>query len=263
MSELREACLQLAIEAGQAIMAIYRQDFAVEAKADDSPLTQADLAAHRILYAGLRALTPDIPVLSEEGADIAWSTRRAWTRHWLVDPLDGTREFVKKNGEFTVNIALIDGDRPVLGVVHAPALGDLSWYAEVGLGSFGRVGDSTRPLHCRQPATRPLRVAASRSHLDARTAAFLERMGESERVGLGSSLKFCRIAEGAADLYPRFGPTSEWDTAAGQCVLEAAGGAVLRLDGRALDYNRKESLLNPDFIAIGDADLPWQAWLDD
>lgn len=262
MSELREACLQLAIAAGAAILAIYRQDFAVEAKADDSPLTQADLAAHRLLLEGLRRLTPDLPVLSEEGADIPWATRRQWTRYWLVDPLDGTREFVKKNGEFTVNIALIDDAAPVLGVVHAPALDGLSWVAEAGQGSWQRSGEQARRLRCRQPASAPLRVAASRSHLDARTAAFLDRLGPCERLGLGSSLKFCRIAEGVADLYPRFGPTSEWDTAAGQCVLEAAGGAVLRLDGSRLDYNRKDSLLNPDFIALGDAQLPWRDWLD-
>lgn len=262
MTELREACVHLARQAGDAIMAIYRQDFAVETKGDDSPLTQADLAAHRVLVAGLSALTPDIPVLSEEGADIPWSRRQTWPRHWLVDPLDGTREFIKKNGEFTVNIALIEHGRPLLGVVYAPALSELAWVGEAGIGAMRRQGDQEDVIRCRQPACAPLRVAASRSHLDARTAAFLERLGECERVGLGSSLKFCRIAEGAADLYPRFGPTSEWDTAAGQCVLEAAGGAVLRLDASVLDYNRKDSLLNPDFIALGDAGLPWREWLD-
>lgn len=265
--DLRDACIQLSITAGAAIMAIYRQDFSVETKADDSPLTQADLAAHRILLAGLQELVPGIPVLSEEAADIPWAQRQAWRRYWLVDPLDGTREFIKKNGEFTVNIALIDNHQPVLGVVYAPALAEGSgpgplWHAERGVGAFARVGDSERRIQCRQPAKAPLQVAASRSHLDERTAAFLQRMGEVERVGLGSSLKFCKIAEGKADLYPRFGPTSEWDTAAGQCILEAAGGSVRRLDASVLDYNRKDSLLNPDFIAIGDAHLPWQEWLD-
>lgn len=262
MSELRETCARLAREAGEAIMVIYRQDFTVETKDDNSPLTQADLAAHRILVAGLSALTPDIPVLSEEAADIPWSQRQHWQRHWLVDPLDGTREFIKKNGEFTVNIALIERGRPVLGVVYAPALPQLLWCGERDHGAFLQQGEQTRAIRCRQPATAPLRVAASRSHLDARTAAFLQRMGECERQGLGSSLKFCRLAEGAVDLYPRFGPTSEWDTAAGQCVLEAAGGQVLRLDGSVLDYNHKESLLNPDFIALGDSTLPWREWLD-
>ena len=261
MSGLREGCVALSLAAGAAILEVYAQDFPVEMKADDSPLTQADMAAHRIIVAGLRSLAPDIPVLSEEDADIPWSVRRTWARHWLVDPLDGTREFVKKNGEFTVNIALIEDGRPVLGVVYAPVL-DYLLHAEAGAGAFLRQPGGDVGAFTRLPATSPLRVAASRSHLDPRTAAALERMGDTERHGLGSSLKFCRIAEGRMDVYPRFGPTSEWDTAAAQCVLEAAGGVVLRLDGTPLDYNRKENILNPDFIALGDVDLPWRDWLD-
>jgi 3'(2'), 5'-bisphosphate nucleotidase len=260
VSGLRNGCVALSLAAGAAILEVYAQDFPVEMKADDSPLTQADMAAHRIIVAGLRSLAPDIPVLSEEDADIPWSVRRTWARHWLVDPLDGTREFVKKNGEFTVNIALIEDGRPVLGVVYAPVTGYLL-HAEAGVGAFLRQDGRDMAITTRRPATTPLRVAASRSHLDARTAAALERMGDTERHGLGSSLKFCRIAEGRMDVYPRFGPTSEWDTAAAQCVLEAAGGAVLRLDGTPLDYNRKENILNPDFIALGDVDLPWRDWL--
>ncbi|GAB2495582.1 3'(2'),5'-bisphosphate nucleotidase CysQ [Arenimonas alkanexedens] len=260
MSPRQEACIALAYEAGAAILAVYAQDFEVQHKDDASPLTQADLAAHRIIVAGLRALTPDIPVLSEEDADVPWSLRQTWPRHWLVDPLDGTREFVKRNGEFTVNIALIEANRPVLGVVYAPVSG-LLLHAAAGEGAWCRTATGDVAVSSRRPATAPLRVAASRSHLDPRTAAALERMGQTERIGLGSSLKFCRIAEGQADVYPRFGPTSEWDTAAAQCVLEAAGGAVLRLDGQPLDYNRKASLLNPDFIALGDASLPWRDWL--
>ena len=262
MSALREACIELAREAGAAIMQIYAQDFAVESKSDDSPLTAADLASHRIICAGLSALAPEVPVLSEESADIAWDERRRWSSYWLVDPLDGTREFVKKNGEFTVNIALIDDGAPVLGVVYAPALNYLA-HAERGVGAFVRDGSADVALMTQQPAPTPLRVAASRSHLDARTAAALEKMGATERIGMGSSLKFCRIAEGRIDVYPRFGPTSEWDTAAGQCVVEAAGGAVLRLDGTVLRYNSKESLLNPDFIVLGDTNLSWRGWLDD
>jgi 3'(2'), 5'-bisphosphate nucleotidase len=261
VSELREACLRLATAAGAAILEVYAQDFDVEHKDDNSPLTQADLASHRIIVEGLRALAPDIPVLSEEDADIPWSVRRTWNRHWLVDPLDGTREFVKKNGEFTVNIALVEDGVPVLGVVYAPVF-DYLLHAERGAGAFLREAGGDIALLTRRPATAPLRVAASRSHLDERTAAALQRMGETERHGLGSSLKFCRIAEGRIDVYPRFGPTSEWDTAAAQCVLEGAGGVVLRLDGRPLDYNRKENILNPDFIALGDAGLPWREWLD-
>lgn len=261
MTDLREACITLARAAGAAILEVYARDFAVEAKDDDSPLTQADLASHRIISEGLRRLDPAIPVLSEEGADIGWEERRTWPRYWLVDPLDGTREFVKKNGEFTVNIALVDGHRPVLGVVYAPVF-DYLLHGTAGEGAWLREQGRDIALATRRPATTPLRVAASRSHLDPRTAAFLERLGEAERHGLGSSLKFCRIAEGRVDVYPRFGPTSEWDTAAAQCVLEAAGGAVLDLDGQPLQYNRKESLLNPDFIALGDATLPWRQWLE-
>ena len=260
MSIDHRAVVDIAIAAGAAIMGIYSQDFAVEHKDDRSPLTAADLASHHLIVDGLRRLTPELPVLSEESASIAWEERRGWTRYWLVDPLDGTREFVKKNGEFTVNIALIENGETVFGVVYAPALEELH-YGIRGVGAFVRDGDEDVPILSRKPASPPLRVAASRSHLDERTAAAMRRMGEVESQGLGSSLKFCRIAEGRMDVYPRFGPTSEWDTAAAQCVLEAAGGAVLTLDGQPLRYNHKESLLNPDFIALGDAGLPWRDWL--
>ncbi|MBS0194668.1 MAG: 3'(2'),5'-bisphosphate nucleotidase CysQ [Proteobacteria bacterium] len=253
-------CIALARRAGAAIMEIYAQDFDVQAKDDHSPLTAADLASHRIICDGLAALTPQVPILSEESKATEWAIRRDWQRYWLVDPLDGTREFVKKNGEFTVNIALIEHGEPVLGVVYAPAM-DYLVHGERGIGAFVRDGERDVELATQRPAPRPLRVAASRSHLDARTAAALEKMGPVERVGMGSSLKFCRIAEGRMDVYPRFGPTSEWDTAAAQCVLEAAGGAVLTLDGQSLRYNTKDSLLNPDFIALGDANLPFRNWL--
>lgn len=251
----------IARRAGAAIMAIYAQDFAVEAKADASPLTAADMASHRIICDGLAALTPEVPILSEESKATDWELRRHWQRYWLVDPLDGTREFVKKNGEFTVNIALIEEGVSVLGVVYAPAL-DYLVHGERGVGAFVRDGEREIELTTQRPPPSPLRVAASRSHLDARTAAALEKMGPTDRIGMGSSLKFGRIAEGRIDVYPRFGPTSEWDTAAAQCVLEAAGGVVLTLDGQPLRYNTKDSLLNPDFIALGDASLAWRNWLD-
>ena len=255
-------CIALARRAGAAIMEIYAQDFDVESKSDDSPLTAADMASHRIICDGLEALTPDVPILSEESKTTEWSVRGAWKRYWLVDPLDGTREFVKKNGEFTVNIALIENGESVLGVVYAPAM-DYLVHGERGVGAFLRDGERDVELVTQRPAPNPLRVAASRSHLDARTAAALEKMGPTERIGMGSSLKFGRIAEGRIDVYPRFGPTSEWDTAAAQCVLEAAGGVVLKLDGEPLRYNTKESVLNPDFIALGDASLNFRAWLGD
>jgi len=261
-SAFLEPVIVLCRRAGDAILEVYAQDFAVEHKDDRSPLTAADRAAHQILVEGLHALPDALPVLSEESAEIAWETRRAWQRYWLVDPLDGTREFVKRNGEFTVNVALIDNGVPLLGVVFAPALSHLC-FAAAGEGAYMRAanGQDIR-LDSRRPAPRPLRVAASRSHRDARTQALLDRLGEREEVGLGSSLKFCRIAEGRIDFYPRFGPTSEWDTAAAQCVLEEAGGIVIDTQGQRLSYNQKASLINPDFLALGDPALNWRSWLD-
>jgi 3'(2'), 5'-bisphosphate nucleotidase len=262
MSNSLEAVIDLARQAGAAILEVYAEDFEVMHKSDRSPVTAADKAAHHLLVDGLSRLDGGYPVLSEEAAKAPWAERSAWPRYWLVDPLDGTREFVKRNGEFTVNVALIDGNDPVLGVVHAPAL-DYMVFAERGKGAYMRAanGQDIR-LQTRAPAEVPLRVAASRSHLDERTLAMLARMGEHERLGLGSSLKFCRIAEGRIDVYPRFGPTCEWDTAAAQCVLEEAGGAVIDTSGEPLRYNRRDSLINPDFLALGDTRLPWREWLD-
>jgi 3'(2'), 5'-bisphosphate nucleotidase len=260
LAALVDPLLALAREAGAAIMRVYAQDFAVSHKDDRSPLTEADMASHHLIVAGLQRMAPDIPVLSEESAHIPWETRRGWQRYWLVDPLDGTREFVKKNGEFTVNIALIEDGETVLGVVYAPALDEMHFGAR-GLGAFTCDGSNRSPVAVRQPALAPLRVAGSRSHMDARSSAFIASLGEHTLLGMGSSLKFCRMAEARLDVYPRFAPTSEWDTAAGQCVLESAGGAVLTLDGEPLRYNRKDSLLNPDFLALGDPTLPWREWL--
>lgn len=259
-ADLQEAVIAIAREAAVAILDVYENAFEVEHKSDSSPLTAADLAAHHIIVDGLERLTPDWPILSEESADIPWEDRRHWSRYWLVDPLDGTREFVKRNGEFTVNIALIEEGVAVFGVVLAPVGGTL-WHGARGQDAYRRDGETDVLLHTRAPATGTLRVAASRSHRDARTEALLARIGDTETIGLGSSLKFCRIAEGSLDVYPRFGPTSEWDTAAAQCVLEAAGGAVIAPDGRAFRYNRRPTLLNGDFLALGDPELPWREWL--
>ncbi|HRO26389.1 MAG TPA: 3'(2'),5'-bisphosphate nucleotidase CysQ [Luteimonas sp.] len=261
IASVREDVLAIAQEASAVILEVYEGDFDVDHKADASPLTDADLAAHHCIVAGLSRLTPDIPVLSEESAHtIALDVRRTWSRLWLVDPLDGTREFVKRNGEFTVNIALIDHGVPVFGVIQAPVSGVL-WHGVPGHGALRRDASGEHPVRVRQPATAPLRVAASRSHLDPRTEALMTRIGEVETVGLGSSLKFCRLAEGRMDVYPRFGPTSEWDTAAGQAILEGAGGAVLDPRGRPFRYNQRDTLLNGDFIALGDTTLPWRDWL--
>ena len=248
----------LAERAAAAILDVYESDFAVEHKDDRSPLTAADLASHHIIVEGLGALTPDVPVLSEESAGIAWAARERWSRYWLVDPLDGTREFVKRNGEFTVNIALIDDHRPVLGVVQQPVGGELAVAWRGGGAWIGRPGEKTRRVTTRKRAS-PLVVAGSRSHASEREAGMLARLGHHAKLPMGSSLKFLRIASAEADLYLRLGPTSEWDTAAGQCVLEEAGGAVRDLRGEPLRCNARESLINPDFAAIGDPDAEWSA----
>ena len=254
-NDQREAVIALARKAAAEILAVYDSEFAVQHKDDRSPLTAADLASHRCIVAGLQALTPQIPVLSEESKDIDIAARREWTTFWLVDPLDGTREFIKRNGEFTVNIALVVDGVATWGVIQQPVTGAL-WHGGAGLGAFIREGDAGDvAIRTRTPAAAPLRIAASRSHRDERTQAVLDALPGSEVVGCGSSLKFCRIADGGIDLYPRFGPTSEWDTAAGQAILEAAGGAVLAADGRPFRYNQRDTLLNGDFIALGDMAL--------
>jgi len=258
---LREAVIDIARRAGDAIMQVYANGFDIERKDDDSPVTSADLAAHRLIVQSLTGLTPDVPVLSEESAQLPWEVRRQWQRYWLVDPLDGTREFIKRNGEFSVNIALVDAGLPVFGVVQAPVTGVL-WHAQRGGKAYRRDGSNEDVISTQVPPALPLRVAASRSHRSARTEELLARMGEIELIAQGSSLKFCRIAEGSLDVYPRLGPTSEWDTAAGQCVLEAAGGVLLAADsGEPFHYNQRPRLLNGDFVALGDAGLPWQDWV--
>ena len=259
--ELARGCAAIARTAGHAIMRIYDDDFVIERKDDNSPLTAADLAAHRAILNGLAALAPHIPVLSEESADeIPWSVRRAWSWYFLVDPLDGTREFIKHNGEFTVNIALIEDGEPTLGVVFAPVLDEMYCAWNGGHAHLETARGEKVLLHTRKRAA-PLVVAGSRSHADPRTLAALAKLGAHELVALGSSLKFCRAAQGRADLYIRYGLTSEWDTGAGQCVLEQAGGGVTTLDGKRLRYNGKESLLNPDFLAFGDATVDWAGCL--
>ncbi|HST44835.1 MAG TPA: 3'(2'),5'-bisphosphate nucleotidase CysQ [Luteimonas sp.] len=259
---VRAGVVALARDAADAILAVYAQDFSVALKQDASPLTAADMAAHRCIVAGLQRLTPDIPVLSEESAHLVDSAeRRRWRTLWVVDPLDGTREFVKRNGEFTVNIALVHDGVAVFGVIQAPVTGML-WHGTQGRGAFRCDADGERAIRARHAGARPLRVAGSRSHLDPHTARIMARIGDAEPLAMGSSLKFCLLADGGLDVYPRFGPTSEWDTAAGQAIVEAAGGCVVDRQGRPLRYNQRDTLLNGDFIALADPLLPWQAWLD-
>jgi 3'(2'), 5'-bisphosphate nucleotidase len=250
LSGLTEALMPIVEQASAAIMRIYDGEFAVERKDDNSPLTLADLESQRVIIDGLKRLTPEIPILSEESAAASWAERRTWHELWVVDPLDGTREFVKRNGEFTINIALVVQHEPVLGVVSAPAQ-RLTYWGAANAGAFKRAKAETRAIHTVAPQ-QPLRVLGSRSHASPQTAEYLARLGPHVVSGVGSSLKFCLLAEGEAELYVRFGATSEWDTAAGQAVLEAAGGHVTRMDGHRLRYNCRESLINSDFVAFSD-----------
>lgn len=243
--------IRIARTAGAAIMAIYDGDHAVEFKQDNSPLTAADKASHDAIVAGLHECFPGVPVLSEEGRDVSYGVRGRWDRFWLVDPLDGTKEFIKRNGEFTVNIALIEGNAAVMGVVYVPVQ-DRLYCGIVGEGAFVQQGTGdTVPIRVR-PADHEagLTVVMSRSHPSPELEDFLGAIKVADALPVGSSLKLCVVAEGKADLYPRLGPTMEWDTAAGQAVVEAAGGRVRTIAGTLLHYN-KENLLNPYFVVSG------------
>ncbi len=243
--------------AGEKILQIYNQEFSVDIKADDSPLTAADLASHHCLVDGLNMIQPKLPVLSEESAEISYAERQSWEYYWLIDPLDGTKEFIKRNGEFTVNVALIHNNKPVLGVVYVPVSDDC-YFAAQNHGAFKQSGPvNAAPISVRQQALSPVTVVGSRSHKTGELADYLARLGQHEIRSIGSSLKFCLIAEGSADLYPRMGPTCEWDTAAAQCVVEQAGGSVTKVDGTALRYNTKDSYLNPYFLVFGDQTKDW------
>jgi len=247
--------VELAHRAGEAIMEIYRSgETGTVSKADDSPLTLADLASHKIIVAGLKRLTPDIPVLSEEASNIPYTERSKWTCFWLVDPLDGTKEFIKRNGEFTVNIALIENGVPVMGVVYAPVL-EASYYAANNAGSFVQHGKNVAQAIKVKPHVlgKTIKVVASRSHSDARTEALLNQMGDYESISMGSSLKLCLVAEGEAHCYPRLGPTMEWDTAAAHAVVSEAGGIVCDKAGEVLRYN-KEDMHNPEFFVYPSED---------
>ncbi len=259
LSQLVNAVVDIARQAGAEILKIYATDFDVETKADDSPLTAADQAAHQLIVTALTELTPDIPVWSEESATIDFAERSGWQKFWLVDPLDGTREFIKRNGEFTVNIALIHGHEPVLGVVHVPVM-RRDYYGFAGGGAFIiRDGSNPKPIFVTTAVESPVRVVGSRSHLGNSLAAYLDWVGPHVMVPMGSSLKLCLVAAGEADVYPRLGLTSEWDTAAAQAVVEAAGGQVIDLSGQRLLYNTKAEVLNPFFIVLGDSSRDWAA----
>jgi 3'(2'), 5'-bisphosphate nucleotidase len=255
---------RIAAEAGARILEVYEKPFDVAHKDDGSPLTLADEAAHRLIVERLKELSPNVPVLSEESAKIDYRERAGWQRFWLVDPLDGTKEFVNRNGEFTVNIALIERGAPVLGVVYVPVT-RVTYLGQRGRGAWKEQAGKRAPISVRSYKGGRATVVASRSHRGEAVDRFLARLesreGGYETASLGSSLKLCMVAEGSADIYPRLGPTSEWDTAAAQCVVETAGGAVIGLDGRPLVYN-KPDILNPFFLVTGGGQYDWRAFLD-
>lgn len=250
--EVFKEVTNLAKLAGDEILKIYNRDFAVFEKSDQSPLTEADLAANEIITKGLTALTPHIPLISEESSGVDWQTRNTWSTYWLIDPLDGTKEFMKKNGEFTVNIALIQNANPIWGVVHAPSL-NITYFGG-GLGGESFKIEEEKPIKI-QVSESPKnktgwRIVGSRSHQSQEFLTFISRFESPEITSIGSSLKICFVAEGRADIYPRLGPTSEWDTAAAHAVLQGAGGDIFNLESEEiLKYNQKESYLNPHFIA--------------
>jgi len=255
--DLLEQVEVIAREAAAAIMGVYARDFTAREKEDKSPLTEADTAAHEVITRRLERLQPVLPILSEEavgdfsGADNAG-------RYWLVDPLDGTKEFIKRNGEFTVNIALIEKSRSILGVVYAPVL-DVAYLAAEGLGAFKVAADGIRTAIRVAEHTEgaPWRVVGSRSHAGNSLTEFLQQLGAYELIPMGSSLKLCLVAEGNADVYPRMGQTSLWDTAAAQCVVEQAGGGVIQLTGEPLSYANSSAVLNPFFVVHGKSAVNW------
>lgn len=262
LAGLQNKVLEVAHKAGEKILKIYESDFEIEFKSDTSPLTAADTAAHRCLVEVLSDLEPGFPILSEEDSELPYDERRQWRTYWLVDPLDGTKEFINRNGQFTVNVALIHDHEPVMGVVHVPVQ-NTTYFAALGEGAFKQVGDEApMAIRVRKPVPEKLVIVGSRSHQSAAFTEYLERLnGEYELISIGSSLKFCLVAEGVADLYPRLGPTSEWDTAAAHCVVTQAGGHVVDLQGKALRYNTKPSVLNPYFLVYGDESRDWLAYL--
>ncbi|HEY8568603.1 3'(2'),5'-bisphosphate nucleotidase CysQ [Microbulbifer sp.] len=269
--ELLDQVIAISVQAGEAILEVYNAsgELQVDTKSDDSPVTAADLAAHKILAPALEKLLDGVPVLSEEGQMPSFEVRSQWNRYWIIDPLDGTKEFIRRNGEFTVNVALIENGEPVLGVVHVPVL-DITYAGAKSIGAIKRDANGEKAIQVRamQPrldGKQPIEVVASRSHgagaVDELLARIEGSLGETGLKNMGSSLKLCLVAEGAADLYPRLAPTCEWDTAAAQAVVEAAGGVVVDDQFALLRYNQKDALLNPFFYVIGDRAYDWKSLL--
>lgn len=262
MNALLEALINIAYQAGDVIMMHYKnvETLEIKSKSNQTPVTIADIAAHDIVFNALKKLTPDIPVLSEEGGEISFAERQSWRKYWLVDPLDGTKEFIAQTDEFSVNIALIENHKPILSVVYAPALNQL-YYAESGKAFKVNGSDNPVQIHV-TPKHQTLRIAVSRYHQGEKLKAILAKLDSYQLVIMGSALKICLVAEAKADIYLRLGPTSEWDTSAGQYILECAGGQLMNLQGQTFQYNQHTSLRNPPFLAVGDKTFDWIDYLD-
>ncbi len=254
-SELIEQLIEISKEAGREIMKIYSTDFDYQIKNDLSPLTKADQISHEVICKGLKLITPDLPILSEEDSDISFKDRSLWKQYWLVDPLDGTKEFIKRNGEFTVNIALIDNNAPILGVIYIPVTNEIYWGSKENGSFYAEGNNKPEKINVSGDSKGPIRVAISRSHPSELIDHILEEIKDYEMIEKGSSLKFCLIAKGDADCYPRFGATSEWDTAAGQAIVNFAGGYVLTSTGESIKYNLKQNFLNSNFIVCSNKEL--------
>lgn len=258
--------LEISKKAGNAILEIYQsEDFGARIKSDNSPLTEADLKSHHVIVDGLKALTPEIPVLSEESKGITFEQRNQWDTFWLVDPLDGTKEFIARNDEFTTNIALVHNNKVILGVIYVPVL-DTFYYASKDHGAFKQVGtNAAEKISVRTVPEinneKHYTIVASRRHGLDKVQELCKKMPHFELASRGSSLKMCLVAEGQADLYPRLAPTSEWDTAAAQIIVEEAGGELIKTDFSEFLYNTKEDLLNPHFYVLGDASENWRELL--
>jgi len=254
-SQLIDELIAISKEAGEAILKVYNSDFDYQIKDDLSPLTEADKISHHIICKKLTEITPDIPIISEEGSSISFDIRSSWKKYWLIDPLDGTKEFLKKNGEFTVNIALIENNTPILGVIYVPVTKEIFW-GSASNGSFYSKGeDHKEKLNVSKKIKKPLTILASKSHHSEQLDSLLNQIKDYNLINKGSSLKFCLVALGKADIYLRLGPTSEWDTAAGEAIITFANGHIVNTEGLALKYNSKESFLNPHFIVSIDQQL--------
>lgn len=263
LPELITPCVTLAKKAGSSILEFYQnnREINIQLKADATPVTHADIAAHNVIVAGLKQLTPTIPILSEEGAKIPFADRQSWQTYWLIDPLDGTKEFIHQTDEFTVNIALIHQGHSILGVIYAPVL-DVCYYAYANAGAYKQIADNApQKIHSSRVDDKNLRITVSRRHSLSAAETFIEQLPNSVKIPRGSSLKTCLVAEGAADAYPCFGKTSEWDMGAAQCVIEEAGGSMIDLQFQPIKFNQQESLLNPPLLVIGDKDYNWRQFL--